>query len=492
MSTLNRRQFLTLSAGTTASALLSRCVAQPSGFGQNAIAPALIQSRDGFLDVALEANSGTISLGQQQGKLMSYQGIIPGSRLEACPGDTVRIRFTNQLSQPTNLHYHGLHIPSTGSADNIFLSIPPREAMTYEFTLPRNHPAGTFYYHPHLHGMVAEQVFAGLGGIFVVRGDLDEVPEIRAAQEEFLFLKDFALDANRLIPPPGHMDSMQGREGNFVTVNGQIKPTLSIPAGGLLRLRIVNASTSRFYRLALEDHPFYLIATDGGAIAQPMELSELVLTPGERAEVLVKGDRPARQYRLLNLPYDRGGMGMMGMGNMDRMMAGRSPAPPQLATVSYRGSVSPLPLPKEILPVAVLPEPMRTRRIELSMLMGNASGMPMNQGMGVKFLFNNQSFDPNRVDSIVKLSTVEDWDLVNLDPDGMEHPFHLHVNPFQVVSRNGQPAPYRSWKDTVRVGKNETVRIRIPFRDFAGKTVYHCHVLDHEDLGMMGIVEMQP
>jgi FtsP/CotA-like multicopper oxidase with cupredoxin domain len=124
-------------------------------------------------------------------------------------------------------------------------------------------------------------------------------------------------------------------------------------------------------------------------------------------------------------------------------------------------------------------------------VMGMGSGMSMGSIMGVKFLFNNHSFDPNRVDSTVKLGTVEDWTLVNLDPDGMEHPFHLHVNPFQVISRNEKPEPYRAWKDTVRVGKDETVRIRIPFRNFTGKTVYHCHVLDHEDLGMMGIVEMK-
>jgi len=107
------------------------------------------------------------------------------------------------------------------------------------------------------------------------------------------------------------------------------------------------------------------------------------------------------------------------------------------------------------------------------------------------FLFNGKTFDMNRVDAAVKLGTTEDWEIANVDPDGMEHPFHLHINPFQVIDRNGKPDPYRSWKDTLRVGGKETVRIRIPFRDFVGKTVYHCHVLDHEDLGMMGIVDMQ-
>lgn len=492
MQRFSRRKFLALGAGTTGAILLSQCTRNIASTPQAAIDPG---SKDGLLNLSLEARSHSIQLGQQQGTLMTYNGQIPGPRLEAKPGDTVRIQFTNKLSQPTNLHFHGLHIPPTGNSDNIFLSVPPSATQTYEFTLPQNHPAGTFYYHPHVHESVAEQVFGGLGGIFVVRGGLDEIPEVQAAKEEFLFLKDFALDANGQIPPPGHMDLMRGREGAILTVNGQMNPTVTIHSKGLLRLRIVNASTSRFYRLKLEEHPFYLIATDGGAIAQPVELQELLLSPGERAEVLVQGNRPPKQYRLLSLPYDRGGMGMMGggmMGGMQGGMMGNSPSvsnqPQVIATLSYQGSVAQqLPLPEKLIPVVTLPQPSKTRRIEMSMLMGMQPGM----GMQMAFLFNNKTFDMDRVDAAVKLGTVEDWELVNVDPDGMEHSFHLHTNSFQVISRNGKPDPYQAWEDTLRVRANETVRVRIPFRDFAGKTVYHCHVLDHEDLGMMGIVEMQ-
>jgi FtsP/CotA-like multicopper oxidase with cupredoxin domain len=512
MRYLNRRQFILVGAAVAGGVLSTRYLSEQSASGSGNFtvvtepgAALAICSQNGFLNVSLDAISSRIDLGGQTGILMSYNGQIPGPRLEARSGDRVRVQFTNRLPQPTNLHYHGLHISPTGTADNIFLSVSPDETITYEFTIPPDHAAGTFYYHPHLHGSVAEQIFAGLGGIFVVRGALDEIPEVRAAQEEFLFIKDFALDTKGRIPIPSHMDFMQGREGAILTVNGQINPHFSILSGGLLRLRLINASASRFYRLALEDHPFYLIATDGGAIAQPIELQELLLSPGERAEILVKGDRPAGQYRLLNLPYDRGYMNMMqGMtdiGERHRVntVKQRNTAPftQILATINYQGSVSPIPLPQQLIPVESLPEPVKTRRIELSMRMG----MPMetdhsrssnSSGMSMMFLFNGQPFDPNRVDASVKLGTVEDWELVNVDPDGMQHPFHLHVNPFQVISRNGQTEPYPYWKDTVLLRKDETVRIRIPFHDFAGKTVYHCHVLDHEDLGMMGIVEMQP
>ena len=116
--------------------------------------------------------------------------------------------------------------------------------------------------------------------------------------------------------------------------------------------------------------------------------------------------------------------------------------------------------------------------------------MTMGHGMDMEFWFNGKPYDAQRIDIEAQLDTVEEWELANVDPDRMDHPFHLHVNPFQVISRNGQPEPYRAWKDTVLVKGGETVRIRVPFRTFAGKTVFHCHILDHEDLGMMGNIQI--
>lgn len=492
---LTRRRFLlTLGASAAGTLTLSRYLSGSS----NALSSSSEHyiSEAGLLDVALNAQTGPVNLAGRRAYLFSYNGKIPGPRLEARAGDTVRIRFTNNLSDPTNLHYHGLHVTPEGSGDNVFLDIPPGETFTYEFTIPADHPAGTFWYHPHRHGLVAEQVFGGLAGLLIVRGELDQIPEIQAAQEAFLVLKDFALQDNDGIRPPTRMEQMmQGREGELITVNGQVNPNFSIAEGGLLRLRLLNASTSRFYGLALEDHPLYLIATDGGAVGEPVELRELLLSPGERAEVLVRGKRPPGQYRLLNLPYNRGGMGMMGgmmngngMGRMRGGMRGqqrRSSASQLLATLSYRGQVESLPLPRQLIPVATLPEPQTTRRFTLS------HGMA--PGRGMAFTINGKTFNHERTDTQVRLNTVEDWEIANTGRMmAFDHPFHLHVNPFQVISRNGRPEPYRAWKDTILIPKGETVRIRIPFKDFSGKTVYHCHILDHEDLGMMGVVEMQP
>lgn len=482
---INRRQFLLVTAASAVTASVASWAIGKSKktlINTQVSLPKIYKSTNGLLEVDLEASSRPVNLGSKQAYLLNYNGQVPAPRLEAKPGDTVRIRFTNNLSQATNLHYHGLHVTPNGNADNVFLDIPPKESLTYEFPIPKNHPSGTFWYHPHRHPFVAEQIFGGLAGLFIIRGELDEIPEIKAAKEEFLVLQDFALDENGRIQTPDQMAMMRGREGQMLTVSGQINPSLSIASGGLLRLRILNASASRFYRLALENHPFYLIASDGGALAAPIELKELLLSPGERAEVLVRGEKEAKQYRLLNLPYDRGGMEMMG-GGMGMMGKNSETNPQVLATLIYQDSVSTLALPQKLIPLERLPEPKTVRRIELS--------MEMAPGKGMVFMFNGKAFDPNQINTQVKLNTVEDWDLVNIDPDRMDHPFHLHINPFQVISRNGQPETYQAWKDTVLVRGNETVRIRIPFRDFAGKTVYHCHILDHEDLGMMGIINIQ-
>jgi FtsP/CotA-like multicopper oxidase with cupredoxin domain len=444
-----------------------------------------------LLELNLDARAEPISINGQQIERLSYSGRIPGPRLEARPGDTVRIQFTNHLAAPTNLHYHGLHISPTGQADNPFLEIQPGEQLTYEFTIPENHYSVTAYYHPHLHSYVAQQIFGGLGGIFVIRGALDEIPEIQAAQDEVVFLKDFDFDIPVNSPDPYYDMQMAGREGPIITVNGQVNPSFSIASGGLLRLRLVNASTSRFYRLALEEHPFYLIATDGGAIAQPVELSELLLAPGERAEVLVQGNREPGQYRLLNLPYQRGSMGMMG-GRMGGMMGGRMrrgrrrgqsnlQTPQLLATLTYSGQVEPLPLPQQLISVETLPEPQTVRQFTMN------HGMA--PGYGMVFLINGQPFDHQRTDTQVRIGTTEDWEIINTGV--MDHPFHLHTNRFQVLSHNGQPEAYQAWKDTILVPAGESARVRVSFNDFPGKTVYHCHILDHEDLGMMGIIDMQ-
>ncbi|MGB3403221.1 MAG: multicopper oxidase family protein [Microcoleaceae cyanobacterium] len=481
MVKLNRRQFIAFTTAGVGTALAANWVFRSNRYS-TAIPPSIAlakqhQSAEGLLEIDLEAREYSVNIAGKSAQLMTYNGQITGPRLEVQPGDTVRINFINNLSQPTNLHYHGLHIPITGNADNVFLQIPPGERFTYEFNIAKNHPAGLFWYHPHLHGLVAEQLFGGLAGLFVVRGKLDEIPEVKTAAEQFIVLQDFALDnrGNRL--PDSQLSIMTGREGNIITVNGEVNPNFTIPNGKLLRLRILNASPSRFYQLSLENHPFYLIATDGGALTKPVELTELLLTPGERADILIQPSQKPGQYRLLNLPYQRGRMGMMGGGMMGRNVNNE---PQVLATVSYQTQATPA-LPTQLIPVELLPKAQKIRRFQMN--------HGMIRGQGMVFLLNGQPYQSERIDTAVQLNTVEDWELVNTGM--MDHPFHVHGNPFQIISRNGKPEPYTAWKDVTLVKPGETVVIRMAFRDFAGKTVYHCHILDHEDLGMMANLNIQ-
>ena len=220
MVKFNRRQFIVLGAAGAGAALIGNQLGRKTISSQPLpplsvnLSP-LYQSKEGLLELDLEAREHSVNLGEKQAYLLTYNGQVPAPRLEAKPGDKVRIHFTNNLSQPTNLHYHGLHIPPTGKADNVFLHINPGEKFTYEFSLAQNQAAGTFWYHPHLHGLVAEQLFGGLAGLFVVRGDLDEIPEIKAAKEEFIVLQDFALDEGGRLSSSRHMSLMMGREADF-------------------------------------------------------------------------------------------------------------------------------------------------------------------------------------------------------------------------------------------------------------------------------------
>jgi FtsP/CotA-like multicopper oxidase with cupredoxin domain len=471
---MQRRQFIAYTTAAAALALLPRCANRTA---QEPV-QAILRSEKGLLELDLAAELTPVPLAGRQAQLMAYNRQVPGPRLEAAPGDTVRIRFTNRLAEPTNLHFHGLHIPPTGKADDAFRTVEPGQTADYEFQIPEDHPGGLFWYHPHFHGLVAKQVFSGLAGTFVVRGAEDALPEFQTAQESILVLQDFDLDRRGRVQEPQPMFRMWGREGSLITVNGREAQPLPLPKGGLLRLRLLNASPSRIYQLRLQDHPWYLAATDGLALAAPVERQEVLLAPGERADLLVPGNQKPKDYQLLSLPYDRGITAMARDMGVSESPVSKQPV--LLGQVTYQSENGIATLPSSFGQVEPLPEPDRVRGFVLDHGIDPETQDP--------FLINGRAFGHHRVDHQVKLGTVEDWVITNRA--GMDHPFHIHTNAFQIIERNGEPEPLLAWKDVVNIAAYETVRIRIPFRDFAGKTVYHCHILDHEDQGMMGVIEM--
>ena len=434
-------------------------------------------SLGGLLTATLSAGPATVTIAGRPVRVLAYNGQVPGPLLVVAPGDTVRLKLKNNIGRVTNLHFHGLHISPSGTADNVTLQIPAGGEYDYDFQIPLDHPTGTYWYHPHIHHDTANQVAAGLSGVIQIRGLMDAIPEIQAAAEHTLVLQDWSIGSDGALVAPTNMEMMQGREGSTVTVNAETNPAFPITAGGLLRLRTLNAAASRFHRLQMENHTMHLIATSGGPLKYSRSVSEYLLVPGERIELLVSGERSSGTFRLLSLPYTRIG-GRMGGGMMrGGMMGGRSAASTiALASIRYAGAA-----PATMgIPARIGDPPTQAAAQNLRTFTLRDTGMMMMAG---RMTINGVAFDPLRVNEQVNLNTTEEWEFRNAG--AMDHPMHLHVNPFQIAGQTDD-----SWHDVVLVPRGQTRSIRVTFRDYPGRTMYHCHILDHEDMGMMGIVEM--
>jgi len=443
--------------------------------------PPVLASENGRLDVDLRAAAATVPYAGAARWALAYNGSTPGPTLRVRPGDEITITLENGLDAPTNLHTHGLHVSPEGDSDNVFVMIEPGDTHTYRYQIPADHPSGTFWYHPHHHGQVANQVFGGLAGAIVIEDAIDELPELAAATSRILVLADPNIGDSPAVLGGSMMDAMFGREGNAIVINGQPHPRLQATTGTLEHWRLVNTSPSRYYALRVDGLQMHLVASDAGRLDRPHPIDGLVLVPGERTEVLIAVDEPGT-HRFVTRTVGRGGMGMMGDGR------GANHATTEIATVEVTGDSTASPeLPTAIADVQTPADRDVTRTRTVTLAMG--MGMGMGGGDG-QFTIDGHTFDPDRIDITSRLDTTEDWIIRNTST--MDHPFHLHVWPFQVIeTSNGSESP-RGWKDTVNVPAGQTVTIRIPFRDFAGKTVYHCHILDHEDLGMMGVIDTQP
>jgi bilirubin oxidase len=431
-----------------------------------------LASEPGVVNAALIAASARLELiDGLETDVYAYNGRVPGPTLELREGDRVTIRFRNDLAEPTTVHWHGLHLPidSDGSPLN---PVAPGEERLYSFTVPEG-TAGTYWYHPHPHHHTGSQVARGLYGGIVIRAADDPLPD--SYPERLIVLSD-----NRILPDgsidfpdpmstPGRLDIENGREGDVLFVNGEVMPTFEIRSGEIQRWRIVNASASRVYRLSLPGHTFLHVGSDGGLFERPVEVEEVLVANAERVELLVEGTgEPGASVALATLPYDR------------YVPQTRPPdweEPRHILTLRYADapSVTPDPVPEVLRPIPALdPADAITTRV-----------VSMSQGF-----LNNRPFEMTRVDIEAPLGATEIWEIENLV--GMDHPFHLHGFQFQVLDRNGVPEPFRSWKDTVNVPKHETVRFIVRYDNHAGRWMYHCHILDHEDQGMMGILEISP
>ncbi|MCH9728546.1 MAG: multicopper oxidase family protein [Actinomycetia bacterium] len=439
--------------------------------------PAVLASHDGELDVSLTAAPGA-ALAGTTGSVLGLNGASPGPTLQVRPGDVLRVHLANRLQQPTNLHTHGLRVSPKGNGDNPFVSIAPGESFDYRFMIPHDHPPGTFWYHPHRHGYVADQLFGGLAGALVVAGG----PDLDVGADRVMLLTDISLNNIGRVSAVGPMDRMMGRQGRLILVNGQYQPVITAAPGVTERWRLINACTSRVLSLRLDGHPLTQIAADGHFLPAPVTRKQVVLAPGNRTDVVIRPLAHGR-FTLWTDPYDRGSPGMMGMMGGAASTAARAPV--VLATVAVsgtNGSAPPLPA---TLPAPALPSGLVSvrRRVSFEMQMGMAAG-------GMRWTIDRRAYDAERTDQAVQLGATEEWLVTN--NSSMDHPFHLHVWPFQVLATSAAPAAEQSLRDVVLVPARGWARLRVHFADFAGRSVYHCHILDHEDTGMMATIEVAP
>lgn len=407
--------------------------------------------------------------------VLAYNGTIP--LVEAREGDRIEISFKNEIpDEPSTVHWHGMPVPADQDG-NPMDPVASGSERLYAFDLPEG-SAGSYWFHPHPHGLTAQQVYRGLAGIFLVKPKEDPVPAEYG--DTVLAFTDLRIAADGTMPPNNMADLMNGRIGDHVLVNGQKNPVMAMALGEKRRLRLYNATNARFLRLKFENAGMTVIGTDGGLIEAPVAVEELLLAPAERVELIVSFDKPGAA-RLTTLDYDRGWMGPNKPDEAGMTLL--------TADVSTTAAPAVPPLPEKLRAIAPLGEPAHTRRFVMteSMGMDKASG-----SMTMAFLINGASYDMNRINEVSKVGQVELWEIVN--ETDMDHPFHVHGTQFQVVEheKDGKvtkPA-YRSWKDTVNTVGGETVRILIR-QDRPGVRMYHCHILEHEQLGMMGMLDVK-
>ncbi|MGH7459913.1 MAG: multicopper oxidase family protein [Longimicrobiales bacterium] len=447
--------------------------------GDTLISPIVLENRSrqpNTVEVTLAATRTRLSLvAAKATDAFAYNGRIPGPTLEVREGDRVIIHFRNELAEETTVHWHGLHIP--WSADGSpFHPIAPGQQVDFDFRIPPG-TAGTYWYHPHPHHHTRDQVAKGLYGAIIVRAADDP---LRALPEKLLilgdnrFLDDGSVDLPERRSFQGRIDFENGREGNVLFVNGQVMPELTIRSGEVQRWRVINASAARVYKLAIPGHTFLHVGSDGGLFEKPVETPEVLIANSERVELIVRGTGPPGSRAVLqNLPYDRyipqtrpGANSLAGDWKLTR----------ELLTLRYADGPPATP--------ATVPATLRAVAALDSAAVTTTRVFVLTQGF-----INRKAMDLSRVDETAALGATEVWQIENLV--GMDHPFHLHGFRFQVLDRNGVPEPFRSWKDTVNVPKHESVRFIVKFEDYAGKWMYHCHILDHEGQGMMGILEVR-
>ncbi|MER7846024.1 multicopper oxidase domain-containing protein [Kitasatospora sp. NPDC096077] len=490
--------------------------AAPTAFPQ----PAVHTARRSLLEQTLDVRfTDTVVPGYGTATTRTYNGTVPGPTLRLRGGDTLRLTQVNGLppngphdgghNRPHgfnsfNLHTHGLHVDPSGDADNVLRVFAPRTAEEVDagapepryltvIDIPEDHPAGTHWYHPHLHGATSVQIVGGMAGVLIVEGDVDEVPEIAAAADLVVCVNELRLKDGKV--PDFASGGALAAVPPTLTVNGAVNPTLTLRPGEVQRWRLVCATAFTALPLRLtgdgSDLTFHQIAQDGVTFPAVVATDTVRLAMGNRADVLVRGGDPGR-YRL------------RAEGVAEPLMTVEVTGEPVEPPMDLPSA---LPAGKPFLDEDDLTDPDADREVVFHVDPGvftgpfpNAFRMLGTQATPAADPDGDPArdrahglFDPGFVNHVLELDTVERWTLrTDETKAAFHHPFHLHTNHVLVTHRNGEPLDPPVWQDTVDLagGKpGDTVTFLVRYEDFTGRAVAHCHQLQHEDLGMMQLVD---
>ena len=432
--------------------------------GKLAIPPLLEDKNpeDGKSEFDLIAQTGqTEFIKGHKTETLGYNGSYLGPIIKINKGDEIKINVENTLEETTTVHWHGLEVVGEmdGGPHQVIKS-----GTTWSPYFTVDQPAATLWYHPHLLGKTGEQVYKGLAGLIYIEDEESEkldIPRDHGVNDIPLIVQDKRFASNGDIPYDLSMeDIMNGFHGDTVLVNGSINPELDVK-NEIVRLRLLNGSNARTYDFRFDNNEsFFQIASDGGFLKESVELESIKLSPGERAEILIDLSKYKKGDQLVLKDFDH-----------------------ELLSININDEINEVSnIPKNLIAFNNYNENevVKTREFVMS-------------GMGHMVAINGKQMDMDRIDEEVKLGELEEWVISN-DSSGMgmmnsssPHPFHVHGAQFQIIERNGEAPALneRGWKDTVMVEDKEEVRILIKFSK-EGLFMYHCHILEHEDSGMIG------
>jgi FtsP/CotA-like multicopper oxidase with cupredoxin domain len=395
-------------------------------------------------------------------------GTYLGPTLRAERGDRVEVRVTNGVSETTTLHWHGMHLPAEMDGGPHQM-VDPGE--TWSPTWDIDQPAATLWYHPHLMGETADHVYRGAAGMFILDDDEARdtgLPDDYGIDDVPLIVQDKRFDSDGSLDDSTSFMSNVGVLGDEILINGTHDPYFEATTS-LVRFRVLNASNARVYNLGFaDDRPYWLVGTDSGLLEQPHETTRLQLSPGERAEIVVDvepGERAVLRSHSpdlgVNFPQDRFN------GGDDTFDLLEIRGAPDL------DDSGPLPETLVEMEAPTEDEAVGTRTFDFT------NGHTIN----------GREMDPGRIDQVVEVDTTEIWEITN--DHGTPHSFHPHLIHFAVLDVDGEapPPPLQGWKDTIYVPPGSTIRVIARFEDYTDPDtpyMFHCHVLRHEDGGMMG------